>query len=52
MDGLIAWALLLLGNAALFALWLHWVAKFLFNKCPHCGDSLLGSSDEYPVRQK
>lgn len=52
MDGLFAWALLLLGNAALFTLWVHWVAKFLFSKCPHCGDSLLGTHDKDPVEHR
>lgn len=39
MDGLFIWTLLFLGNAALMALWLHYVVRVFFGRCPHCGES-------------
>ena len=39
MDSLFIWTLLFLGNAALMVLWLHYVVRVFFGRCPHCGES-------------
>ena len=52
MDGLLLWGLLLLGNLALFLLWVHWIARFLFGKCPHCGDSFVEAASKGPVHHR
>jgi hypothetical protein len=39
MDGPFIWMLLFLGNAALMVLWLHYIVRVFFGRCPHCGES-------------
>ncbi len=36
MNGYLLWVALLLGNVAMLVLWVHYIVKALFGKCPHC----------------
>ncbi len=36
MNGYLLWVALFLGNVALLVLWVHFIVKVLFGKCPHC----------------
>ena len=39
MNGAFIWVLLFLGNVALMLLWVHYIVRVLFGKCPHCGEA-------------
>ena len=39
MNGALIWVLLFLGNVALMFLWVHYIVRVLFGKCPHCGEA-------------
>ena len=47
MNGYLIWVVLFAANVALLVLWVHYIIRVLFGKCPHCGERRKPSVFQY-----